>query len=93
MDETLPLGRIAGVRGGLHGSVPIWGDAPADGETMSKRTRVGPRDRRARCGARLPSARAGRRSPLARGAGDDWVLLPDGTWRRVQTIRVRSLFG
>jgi hypothetical protein len=31
--------------------------------------------------------RSGRRT-----AGE-WLLLPDGTWRRVETIRVPSLFG
>ncbi|MFE0512997.1 hypothetical protein [Streptomyces sp. NPDC058964] len=29
----------------------------------------------------------------ARGTAGDWLLLPGGTWRRVETIRVQSLFG
>ena len=27
------------------------------------------------------------------GPGNQWLLLPGGTWRRVETIRVRGLFG
>lgn len=73
---------------------------------MSRRGGAGRRTGRARCGARLPSrgtARvtaaqvpAGPVGPAGgrgRAAGGDWVLLPGGTWRRVETIRVRSLFG
>ncbi|MEU7059129.1 hypothetical protein [Streptomyces sp. NPDC046197] len=70
---------------------------------MSKRTRVDPRAERACCGARLPpheTARVPAAQPMAgsvrrgaRGAAGDWLLLPGGSWRRVETIRVRSLFG
>ncbi|MFJ9865723.1 hypothetical protein [Streptomyces sp. NPDC101165] len=70
---------------------------------MSKRTRADRRVERACCGAPLPTPRTARlrtaRSTAgsvhlrARGAADDWMLLPDGTWRRVETIRVRNLFG
>ncbi|GHE13494.1 hypothetical protein [Streptomyces alanosinicus] len=70
---------------------------------MSKRTRVDSRAERAICGAVLPWAGKTRRGVMrptagsirsqARSAGGDRVLLPDGTWRRVETIRVRSLFG
>jgi hypothetical protein len=28
-----------------------------------------------------------------RYAVGEWILLPGGTWRRVETIRVPSLFG
>ncbi|MEV7687526.1 hypothetical protein ACFW1F_28950 [Streptomyces bungoensis] len=72
---------------------------------MSRRKRTGA-DRRAdsaHCGAALPSGRKRRRRTgrpaagsvhlRARGAAGDWILLPDGTWRHVETIRVRSLFG
>jgi hypothetical protein len=55
------------------------------------------------CGASLPSrrdtrARTARADPGAarrrkRGMGEQWLLLPGGIWRRVETIRVRSLFG
>ncbi|MGW3361225.1 hypothetical protein ACWDFL_38655 [Streptomyces bungoensis] len=68
-----------------------------------KRTRGAGRTETARCGAPLPSTRKARRRAArqaagsvhlrARGAAGDWMLLPDGTWRRVETIRVRSLFG
>lgn len=70
---------------------------------MSRRVRVDSRAERSRCGAPLPSARKTRRRATrpavgsvrlsARGAAGDRMLLPDGTWRRVETIRVRSLFG
>ncbi|KPI11052.1 hypothetical protein OK006_4340 [Actinobacteria bacterium OK006] len=70
---------------------------------MSKGTRVAPRAERARCGARLPSPGAARLSasrPMAgsvrrsgRCAVGEWILLPGGTWRRVETIQVPSLFG
>ncbi|MEV5875405.1 hypothetical protein AB0L75_14460 [Streptomyces sp. NPDC052101] len=70
---------------------------------MSKRTRVDSRVERANCSAALPWAGKTRRGAMrstagsmrsqARSAGGDRVLLPDGTWRRVETIRVRSLFG
>ncbi|WP_225829941.1 hypothetical protein [Streptomyces sp. NK08204] len=71
---------------------------------MSRRTRRDPRAGRGRCGARLPSrgtARVQGARPTTpgsvrrngRGAGGDWLLLPDRTWRRVETIRVPSLFG
>ncbi|MGW7543174.1 hypothetical protein ACWGKQ_18995 [Streptomyces sp. NPDC054770] len=68
---------------------------------MSKRTRGAGRAVRARSGARLPSASPARRraaGPTAgsvrrRGTEPDWLLLTDGTWRHVETIRVRSLFG
>ncbi|MEU5539968.1 hypothetical protein [Streptomyces sp. NPDC020362] len=70
---------------------------------MSRRARARRRGARARAGDRLPAhgtarvpaprptARAAR--PGARGKAGDWVLLPGGTWRRVETIRVRRLFG
>ncbi|MFS4094317.1 hypothetical protein [Streptomyces sp. AF1A] len=55
------------------------------------------------CGAALPSrrdprTRTARADPGAarrrkRGMGEQWLLLPGGIWRRVETIRVRSLFG
>ncbi|MCX4404569.1 hypothetical protein ACFV8Z_17160 [Streptomyces sp. NPDC059837] len=70
---------------------------------MSKRTRVAPRAERARCGARLPSpgtARLPASRPMTdsirrsgRRTAGEWLLLPDGTWRRVETIRVPTLFG
>ncbi|MFE3632736.1 hypothetical protein [Streptomyces cellostaticus] len=70
---------------------------------MSKRARTLPRIESERCGARLPSrgtARApavrpqnGRATRESRGAAGEWMLLPGGTWRRVRTIRVPSLFG
>ncbi|MEU8033865.1 hypothetical protein AB0C13_35545 [Streptomyces sp. NPDC049099] len=70
---------------------------------MKKRTHAGRRAEHARCGARLPPTTKARRPaarPAAgsvrvgvRGADGDWILLPDGTWRRVETLRVRSLFG
>ncbi|MFY4718201.1 hypothetical protein [Streptomyces sp. LaBMicrA B280] len=55
------------------------------------------------CGAPLPAhgdarPRVGDPPPgtgrrRGRGPGDQWLLLPGGTWRRVETIRVRALFG
>ncbi|MGW2491966.1 hypothetical protein ACWCV9_32745 [Streptomyces sp. NPDC001606] len=58
---------------------------------------VQPRTNPSRCGAPLPTRRSSRHAPTgrrrARGSKDDWVLLPGGVWRRVETIRVRSLFG
>ncbi|MGW3267794.1 hypothetical protein [Streptomyces sp. NPDC001056] len=55
------------------------------------------------CGASLPARRDSRRrtahaTPGAghwrgHGPGNQWLLLPGGTWRRVETIRVRGLFG
>ncbi|OLZ69017.1 hypothetical protein AV521_19905 [Streptomyces sp. IMTB 2501] len=70
---------------------------------MSERTQADSRAERGDCGAVLPwagNARRGTTRPTvgsvrsqARGAGGDRVLLLDGTWRRVETIRVRSLFG
>ncbi|MGW0771153.1 hypothetical protein [Streptomyces sp. NPDC002676] len=45
--------------------------------------------------ARLRTARstAGSVRLRARGAVGDWMLLPGGIWRRVETIRVRNLLG
>ncbi|MEU2337904.1 hypothetical protein ABZ770_06080 [Streptomyces sp. NPDC006654] len=65
---------------------------------MSKPTSAGRRAVRAPCGARLPSAsqalpRAAAGSVRPRRTGHDRLLLSDGTWRHVETIRVRSLFG
>ncbi|MFF9410604.1 hypothetical protein ACF1B0_34520 [Streptomyces anandii] len=67
---------------------------------MSERTEVDPRAVGSGCGAGLPSGGPARprtaRSahPLvARSADGDRLLLSDGTWRRVETLRVRSLFG
>ncbi|GHI03883.1 hypothetical protein AQI88_08575 [Streptomyces cellostaticus] len=71
---------------------------------MSRRARARRRGGRARGGDRLPAHGATRvPAPRAtaggppqwsgRGTAGDWVLLPGGTWRRVETIRVRSLFG
>ncbi|MEU3028336.1 hypothetical protein ACPCBC_11805 [Streptomyces incarnatus] len=63
---------------------------------------AGPRTGRD-CGAPLPARRGSR--PRAgdaipgtgrrrgHGPGNQWLLLPGGTWRRVETIRVRGLFG
>ncbi|MFH8342330.1 hypothetical protein [Streptomyces sp. AM6-12] len=55
------------------------------------------------CGAPLPTRRGahprtGNATPGAghwrgHGPGNQWLLLPGGTWRRVETIRVRALFG
>ncbi|MFI2200473.1 hypothetical protein ACH47Z_06760 [Streptomyces sp. NPDC020192] len=69
---------------------------------MSESVHVGPRAEPAGCGAPLPSSKRARRRSAsaagsvrarARSAGGDRLLLPDGTWRRVETIRVPSLFG
>ncbi|GGN88254.1 hypothetical protein GCM10011579_081860 [Streptomyces albiflavescens] len=66
---------------------------------MSKRRRAKRVAERAGGSARLPSQVAAARATggsvrlSARGTAGDWVLLPGGTWRRVETIRVRSLFG
>ncbi|WP_089107364.1 hypothetical protein [Streptomyces hyaluromycini] len=70
---------------------------------MNRHISFEPRGERARCGARLPPRRtahvrirrpaAGSVRLAARAAFEDWLLLPDGTWRRVETIRVRGLFG
>lgn len=56
--------------------------------------------RRPVCGARLPRRRA-TRGAAATGLGNGryreeenrWLLLPKSGWRRVDTIRVRRLFG
>ncbi|MFD1659379.1 hypothetical protein ACFSL4_14485 [Streptomyces caeni] len=73
---------------------------------MTKPSGNGKGARRAGCGARLPShrgarARGGTRAPETGGArqrgkapdAPGWVLLPGTGWRRVDTIRVRRLFG
>ncbi|MFI1539235.1 hypothetical protein [Streptomyces anandii] len=66
---------------------------------MSERTEVDPRAVDSGCGAGLLSGNPARlrtpRSahPLARSADGNRLLLSDGTWRRVETLRVRSLFG
>ncbi|MGX4695297.1 hypothetical protein [Streptomyces sp. JNUCC 63] len=70
---------------------------------MNQRGQADARAERPCCGAPLRSAGKARRRPAqpaagsvrsrARSADDDRMLLPDGTWRRVETIRVRSLFG
>ncbi|WEO93899.1 hypothetical protein A6P39_007680 [Streptomyces sp. FXJ1.172] len=70
---------------------------------MSERVGSGPRAEPGCCGAPLPSARKARRRagrPSAgtagsspRGPNGDRLLLPDGTWRHVETLRVPSLFG
>ncbi|MEU6772290.1 hypothetical protein [Streptomyces sp. NPDC046759] len=62
---------------------------------MSKQTHVRPRAGVVGCGSRLPARRTarttlGRKAPSGKG---DWLLLPGGAWRHVETIRVRSLFG
>ncbi|MQY36613.1 hypothetical protein SRB17_46150 [Streptomyces sp. RB17] len=62
---------------------------------MSKGALPRPRAGMRECGSRLPTRRAartavGRRASSAKG---DWMLLPGGSWRHVETIRVRSLFG
>ncbi|ANP51327.1 hypothetical protein AVL59_18375 [Streptomyces griseochromogenes] len=54
------------------------------------------RDRQpARGTTRVPAPRATGGPPRssARGTAGDWLLLPGGIWRRVETIRVRNLFG
>ncbi|WP_225094565.1 hypothetical protein [Streptomyces sp. CoH27] len=69
---------------------------------MNERVQAGPGAESAGCGALLPSTgRARRRTASvagsvrsrAVGAGGDRMLLPDGRWRRVETIRVPRLFG
>ncbi|MET8946871.1 hypothetical protein ABZX30_25735 [Streptomyces sp. NPDC004542] len=66
---------------------------------MSKRRRAKRPAQRGGGGARLPSragaahATGGPVLHSARGTAGDWVLLPGGTWRRVETIRVQRLFG
>ncbi|MGW5329177.1 hypothetical protein [Streptomyces sp. NPDC004014] len=70
---------------------------------MSKRARPLPRIESERCGALLPPrgtarlagvrVKDGHGARASRGASGDWMLLPGGTWRRVRTIRVPSLFG
>ncbi|MFF7969893.1 hypothetical protein [Streptomyces sp. NPDC007905] len=70
---------------------------------MSRRARARRRNEPARGANRMPAHGAARvrGAPVtagpgrwsARGAAGDWVLLPGGTWRRVETIRVRALFG
>ncbi|WP_406375555.1 hypothetical protein OG788_38245 [Streptomyces sp. NBC_00647] len=69
---------------------------------MSEPTRVGPRAKRARHGTPLPPIRkvpppaAWTVDPVrlrAYGTVDERMLLPDGKWRRVETIRVPNLFG
>ncbi|GGS81094.1 hypothetical protein [Streptomyces cinerochromogenes] len=70
---------------------------------MKQRTGAGRQAKRACYGTVLPSARQTRRRAAppaagssrarARSANGERMLLPDGTWRRVETIRVRSLFG
>lgn len=74
---------------------------------MTEPAGTGKGARRAGRGARLPSHRAARprggtRAGEAGGArrrgrgpdaSDGWVLLPSTGWRRVDTIRVRRLFG
>ncbi|MEU2305953.1 hypothetical protein [Streptomyces misionensis] len=71
---------------------------------MARRAKKNGKNRAGRdCGAPLP-ARRGARPRTAHGtpgaghwrghgAGNQWLLLPGGTWRRVETIRVRGLFG
>ncbi|WP_319749814.1 hypothetical protein [Streptomyces sp. AK02-04a] len=56
--------------------------------------------RRPVCGARLPRRRAVRGTAAAgaggsKGCRDElgWSLLPKLGWRRIDTIRVRRLFG
>ncbi|MCX4572676.1 hypothetical protein [Streptomyces sp. NBC_01571] len=66
---------------------------------MSKRKRAERRTGRTGGSARMPSQVPAERSNggsarwSARGTAGDWLLLPGGTWRRVETIRVESLFG
>lgn len=66
---------------------------------MSKCRRAKRVAERASGSARLPSQVAAARATggsvrsSTRGAAGDWVLLPGGTWRHVETIRVQSLFG
>ncbi|MGJ5749007.1 hypothetical protein FB563_6575 [Streptomyces puniciscabiei] len=62
---------------------------------MSKGASTRPRVRAESCGSRLPTRRAARNTVVRRGSSskNDWLLLPGGSWRHVETIRVRSLFG
>ncbi|MEW2286395.1 hypothetical protein [Streptomyces sp. NPDC047841] len=69
---------------------------------MSRRTQPDARAERTGRGPALPSARKTRRRAArpagsgrlsAHSADGERMLLPGGTWRRVETIRVRSLFG
>ena len=69
-----------------------------NGKAKTGRPRTG-RD----CGAPLPAhrdprPRSGNPPPgtahwRGHGPGNQWLLLPGGTWRRVETIRVRGLCG
>ncbi|ALO92383.1 hypothetical protein SHL15_1206 [Streptomyces hygroscopicus subsp. limoneus] len=78
--------------------------AAASGEAVTGLAAGGARS--AQPGARLPLRRAARgavatrsaatrsgRSPSHRGDGRGWMLLPRSGWKRVDTIRVRRLFG
>ncbi|MGW0211438.1 hypothetical protein ACWDZ8_38870 [Streptomyces sp. NPDC003233] len=62
---------------------------------MSKGARARPRAKAQSCGSRLPTRRAERTAAVRRASSTkgDWLLLPGGSWRHVETIRVRSLFG
>ncbi|WP_330341986.1 hypothetical protein [Streptomyces sp. NBC_00557] len=62
---------------------------------MSKSAHTRQRAKTRGCGSRLPSRRAARPAAVrkATSANGDWVLLPGGSWRHVETIRVRGLFG
>ncbi|MFG3203673.1 hypothetical protein [Streptomyces sp. NPDC048192] len=62
---------------------------------MSKSAHARQRAKTRGCGSRLPSRRAARTPAVRRttSANGDWVLLPGGSWRHVETIRVRGLFG
>ncbi|MER6736981.1 hypothetical protein [Streptomyces puniciscabiei] len=62
---------------------------------MSKGASARPRVGTQSCGSRLPTRRAARNTAARRGPASksDWLLLPGGSWRHVETIRVRSLFG
>ncbi|MGW0769473.1 hypothetical protein [Streptomyces sp. NPDC002676] len=63
---------------------------------MTKRTLARSPAEWGACSARLPSRRAApttaARAKAATAEGDR-VLLPGGSWRRVETIRVPRLFG
>jgi hypothetical protein len=62
---------------------------------MSKTTFARPQAGAQGCGSRLPTRRAARPAVVRRASSTkgDWLLLPGGSWRHVETIRVRSLFG
>jgi hypothetical protein len=66
---------------------------------MGKRRRAKRRAERAGGSLQLPAQVAAARATggsvrwRACGTAGDWLLLPGGTWRRVETIRVQSLFG